>query len=75
MRYQLDDGSRIFCRTCQEETPHNQTGPSHMGCQVCNRKMHVVEIVASYSADEYSKPAEILLPLRNRPYIRTPVEW
>jgi len=74
MKYHLENGSKIFCRTCQAETPHNQSGLSHMGCQVCGRNMHVVEIVASYSADEYSTPCEILLPLRNRPYVRVPME-
>lgn len=65
--YYLEGGSKLYCRTCQAEIPHFQDGPSHMACLDCKRRMSVVEIVATYAADEYSEPMLILLPLRLRP--------
>lgn len=31
---------------------------------MCNRSIHVVELACTYATDEYSNPAEILLPQR-----------
>ena len=67
MTYSFPAGALLYCRTCQDLRQHFEVSPTHLGCEACGRKIHVAEVVATYSADEYDDPAPILLPWRLLP--------
>ncbi len=67
-QYSFPDGSLLYCRTCEGLRPHkakdDRTG---VYCTACLRGILTAEIVATYSADEHSNPAPIMLPTRLLP--------
>lgn len=62
VRYLFPDGALLYCRSCQDLRPHKTKDTAYVGCSDCGRRIHVAEVVATYSADEYQNPAPILLP-------------
>ena len=67
MRYIFPEGALLYCRSCLDLQPHKTKDSSYIGCLTCGRTINVVEVVVTYSADEYQNPAPILLPWRLLP--------
>lgn len=67
IRYKFPDGALLYCRACQDLRPHRSASNTEVVCVECSRATLIVEVVATYSADEYQNPAPILLPWRLLP--------
>jgi DNA-directed RNA polymerase subunit RPC12/RpoP len=63
MRLEFSDGTRLFCRGCQAESPHAARG-EYAVCQHCGRKMLGAEVVVTWSYDDLDKPHMFMPPVR-----------
>jgi hypothetical protein len=66
-RYTFVKGSLLYCRDCERLRPHTVVKKTGVACLSCGRETLTIEVVATYSADEYTNPAPITLPWRLLP--------
>ena len=56
----------LWCHRCHDELWHSAGRCSYV-CSNCGNHKHLAEVVAIYSVDDLSSPAELLLPERLLP--------
>ena len=56
--------TRLWCRGCRELRPHNVAADrGAVECGVCKRRIHTIEVVATYATDRNNGRWEVLPPL------------